>query len=113
MPKLPQTALQAGASSQRTHRPNPNGGTICGLRVPPSDARSYSEENPTCPECFAWLERTRAVTYAKHGEPAEHGSSALEEAEAYAPPPAPPPPPPKGDQATGRTLPPKDTSKDK
>jgi hypothetical protein len=41
-------------ASPATHKPNPNGGTICGLRVVPTDARQYDDADPTCPTCAQW-----------------------------------------------------------
>lgn len=74
-------------ATQATHRVNPNGGTICNIRPIPISAAAYDDENPTCPTCAAWLKAVRAHTYAQYGEPAAHGSSALEP-ETEAPPPA-------------------------
>jgi hypothetical protein len=73
-------------ASQATHKPNPNGGTICGLKAGaiPMNAAAYSDEDPTCPTCADWLRKTRAHTYGIYGKPDAHGSSAQ-------PPPAPEP----------------------
>lgn len=90
---FPNPAAKVRTDALITHRINPNGGTICGVRPVPINAAAYDNENPTCPQCKDWLTKTRAHTYAQFGTPDQHGSSALPE-------PAAPPatePPPEGD----------------
>jgi hypothetical protein len=83
---FPDPNAEVVAASQVTHRPNPNGGTICGVKPIPIHAGHYSMENPSCPVCKDWLDKTRAATYRVYGQPQAHGSSALESADTSRPP---------------------------
>jgi hypothetical protein len=89
-------------SSRATHRSNPNGGTICNIRPVPMNAAMYNDENPTCPACADWLAKVRAHTYAIHGEPRVHGSSALEPEDAEPPAPRRPSVPDRERMTIGR-----------
>lgn len=57
----PEAVAAEVAPEAITHYPSREG-PVCGLRPSPTNANAYNVDDPTCPRCADYLDKTRAHT---------------------------------------------------